>query len=277
VSIASPTPSPRPELKRRLRRGAYLLPSTFTVGNVLFGFYAMVCGLNNNFQRAALVVFLAAVTDSLDGRIARMTNTETEFGREFDSLADVITFGVTPALLTYLWGVKNLAPRAWLIPLVYVVATASRLARFNVQTKITDSRFFVGLPAPAAAGAICSLLFFAPNAAWRSWMEALVAAALLLIGFLMVSTFRYTSFKKLDLRQRWSYRVALPLAAIAVVVFTEPQATFLVIAFIYTLSGPLGSLRSRFRRRPPAAAATLPAAAPAAASAPTSPDEDPRP
>jgi CDP-diacylglycerol--serine O-phosphatidyltransferase len=253
----------RPKLSRRLRRGAYLLPSLFTIGNVLLGFYAIVCALVGNFQRAALVVFIAAITDSLDGAVARMTGTETEFGKEFDSLADVITFGVAPGLLAYLWGVRDLAPRAWLIPLFYVVATATRLARFNVQVKVADSRFFVGLPTPAAAGAICSLLFFAPNAAWRDWMEALVAVALLVVGMLMVSTFRYVSFKKLDLRQRWSYRVALPLAAVVVVVFTLPQATFLVIAVLYALSAPASFLVSRLRRRP---GATPPPAAPPAAT-----------
>jgi CDP-diacylglycerol--serine O-phosphatidyltransferase len=256
---AADVPSRQTRLSRRLRRGAYLLPSLFTIGNVLLGFYAIVCGLDGDFQRAALVVFVAAITDSLDGGIARMTGTATEFGKEFDSLADVITFGVTPALLAYLWGVKDLAPRAWLVPLFYVVATATRLARFNVQLKAADSRFFVGLPAPAAAGAICSLLFFAPDAAWRDWMEALAAAALMLIGALMVSTFRYHSAKKLDLRQRWSYRVALPLAAVVVVVFTLPQATFLVIFVLYTLSAPAGWLWSRLRRRPAGGPPSMPA------------------
>jgi CDP-diacylglycerol---serine O-phosphatidyltransferase len=246
---------PRSRLSPRLRRGAYLLPSLFTIGNVLLGFYAMICGLHNDFQRAALVVFIAAITDSLDGRIARMTGTETEFGREFDSLADVITFGVAPALLTYLWGLKDLTPRAWLLPLFYVVTTASRLARFNVQVKPADARYFVGLPAPAAAGAVCSLLFFAPNAAWRDWMEALVAVSLLLIGALMVSTFRYNSFKQLDLRRRWSYRVALPLAAIVGVVVYIPQATFLAIAVLYTLSAPASWVWARLRHRRPGASA----------------------
>lgn len=246
----------RPRLSRRLRRGAYLLPSLFTIGNVLLGFYAMILGLHGDFQAAALMVFVAAVTDSLDGRIARMTGTETEFGKEFDSLADVITFGVTPALLAYLWGIRDLAARAWLVPLFYVVATATRLARFNVQVKTIDSRYFVGLPAPAAAAAICSLLFFAPDPAWRDWLQALMLVSLLLIGALMVSTFRYYAFKKLKLRRRWSYRVALPLALIvAVVVYVVlylQQATFLAITVLYTLSAPAAFLWNRLPRRRPA-------------------------
>jgi CDP-diacylglycerol--serine O-phosphatidyltransferase len=268
----------RPKLSRRLRRGAYLLPSLFTIFNVLLGFYAIVCGLHGDFQRAALVVVVAAITDSLDGRIARMTGTETEFGKEFDSLADVITFGVTPALLAYQWGIEDLAPRAWLLPLFYVVTTASRLARFNVQqVKAADSRYFVGLPAPAAAIAICSLMFFAPDPVWRDWILGLMAASLVLIGALMVSTFRYTSFKKLDLRRRWSYRVALPLAAIVGVVVYLPQATFMAIAVLYTASGPASFLwnttRRLVRRRPAAqpAAILLPPGSPLAPLPPATP------
>jgi CDP-diacylglycerol---serine O-phosphatidyltransferase len=251
-------PLRRPALSRRLQRGAYLLPSLFTILNVLLGFYAVICGLQGDFPRAALLVFVAAVTDSLDGRIARMTGTETEFGKEFDSLADVITFGVTPALLAYLWGVRDLAPHAsaWLVPLFYVVTAASRLARFNVQQLKADSRFFVGLPVPAAAVAICSLLFFAPDPAWRDWILGAMVVSLLVIGALMVSTFRYYSFKKLDLRRRWSYRVALPLAAIVVVVVYALtsgqllwQAIFMLVALVYTLSGPATYLWHRLLRR----------------------------
>ncbi|HVT58757.1 MAG TPA: CDP-diacylglycerol--serine O-phosphatidyltransferase [Thermoanaerobaculia bacterium] len=256
----SPHEQPAAPMRRRLRRGAYLLPSLFTIGNILLGFYAIVCGLNGEFQKAALLVFIAGITDSLDGRIARLTGTESEFGKEFDSLADVITFGAVPALLTYLWGLRDLDARAWLVPLFYLVATATRLARFNVQVKAIDSRYFVGLPAPAAAGAICSLLFFAPDSTWRGWLQALAAAALLLIGVLMVSTFRYLSFKRLDLRRRWSYRAALPFAAIVLVIVRLPKATFLVIAFLYTLSAPVSWMwvRLRHRRLAPAEGAAAP-------------------
>ena len=249
--VAAETVS-RPRLRaarRQLRRGAYLLPSLFTIGNVLLGFYAIICGLDSEFKRASLLIFFAAILDSLDGRIARMTGTESEFGKEFDSLADVITFGVAPALLTYFWGVKDLARDAWLVPLFYVVCTATRLARFNVQVKAVDSRFFVGLPAPAGAGALCSLLFFVPDAAWRDWLEIVGAGALLLIGILMVSTFRYYSFKKFDLRRRWSYRSAAILAAIILTIVYIPRATFLVIAVSYALSAPLTYPFARLRHR----------------------------
>jgi len=259
-------PRPPREIPRRLRRGAYLLPSLFTIGNMLLGFYAIVLGLRDkDFRTAALLVFIAAILDTLDGRIARMTGTESEFGKEYDSLADVVTFGAAPALLTYLWGLRPFDRDAWLIPLFYMVCAATRLARFNVQTKVVDSRYFVGLPVPAAAGTICSILFFAPDSqlrdrdlpAWMQgridtlalqvWMQVLVAMALLLIGVLMVSTFRYYSFKKFDLRKRWSFRALIPIAAIILVVYYIPYAFFLALAVTYTLSGPLSWLLSRLR------------------------------
>jgi len=258
---------PPRQITRRLRRGAYLLPSLFTISNMLLGFYAIIIGLRKepDFRLAALLVFIAAIVDTLDGRIARMTGTESEFGREYDSLADVITFGAAPALLTYLWGLRPFDRDAWLIPLFYMVCAATRLARFNVQTKVVDSRYFVGLPVPAAAGTICSILFFAPKnpsgneslPVWMQswvdgetlhvWMQVLVSCALLLIGMLMVSTFRYVSFKKLDLRQRWSFRALIPVAGIILVVYYIPHAFFLAVAVVYTLSGPLGWVIGRLR------------------------------
>jgi CDP-diacylglycerol--serine O-phosphatidyltransferase len=247
---------PPRQIPRRLRRGAYLLPSLFTIGNMLLGFYAIVLGLRQEFRIAALLVFIAAILDTLDGRIARMTGTESEFGKEYDSLADVVTFGAAPALLTYLWGLRPFDRDAWLIPLFYMVCAATRLARFNVQTKITDSRYFVGLPVPAAAGMICSILFFTPDnhsgsEALRVWMQVLVATALLLIGVLMVSTFRYYSFKKFDLRKRWSFRALIPIAAIVLVMYYIPHAFFLLLALVYTLSGPLAWLIGRLHGNRP--------------------------
>jgi CDP-diacylglycerol---serine O-phosphatidyltransferase len=244
---------------RRVRRGAYLLPSLFTIGNMLLGFYAVICGYREgDFPKAAYLVFVAAFLDFMDGKIARMVGTESEFGKEYDSLADVITFGAVPALLTYLWGVKDLHRDAWLIPLFYMVCCATRLARFNVQTRVVDSRYFVGLPTPAAAGAVCSLLFFTPNGEWRVPMQVLVATALLLIGVLMVSTFRYASLKKVDLRKRWSFRALVPIVAVILVFFFLREAAFLALAVLYTLSGPVAHTYHRLRhgrsddRAPPA-------------------------
>ena len=236
--------------ERRRARRAYLLPSAFTIGNILLGFYAIVRGYRGDFQAASLLIFTAAVLDALDGRIARMTGTDSDFGREYDSLADVLTFGAAPALLAYLWGLEDYGRIGWLIPLYYLVCTATRLARFNVQTRVVDSRYFVGLPSPAAAGGLASILFFAPDVTWKAWSASLLLLALVCLGTLEVSTFRYRSPKQLDLRRPLSYRVVLPIAAVLLVVAYHPPAVFLAMAVIYSLSGPVAWLIGRLRSRP---------------------------
>jgi CDP-diacylglycerol--serine O-phosphatidyltransferase len=249
-------------VRRRLRRGTYLLPSVFTTGNILLGFYAVVLGTRDRFEDAAIAILIAGVLDALDGRIARLTGTESEFGKEFDSLADILTFGAAPALLAYLWGLDAYGRAGWLIPLYFLLCTAIRLARFNVQTRVVDSRSFVGLPSPAAAGAIMALLFSAPRPdIWRFWawwlsptlVEGVMIFALLVVGSLMISTFRYPSGKKIDLRERWSYRAFMTVAAFLLVLAYRPAAFLLTAALLYTLSGPAAWLWSRFRRRDEAA------------------------
>jgi CDP-diacylglycerol--serine O-phosphatidyltransferase len=261
--------------RRRLRRGAYLLPSLFTIGNMVLGFYAIVLayrgsqivyleGGDRYFARAALLIFIAAILDTLDGRIARMTGTDSEFGREYDSLADLFTFGAAPALLTFFWDLQGLGRVGWLVPLYYMVCTATRLARFNVQTKVVDTRYFVGLPSPAAAGAVCSLLFYVPSAdGLREIWTVFLLVTLVAVGTLEVSTFRYWSPKQIDLRKRWSYRAALPLALVVLVVVLEPKAVFLVIGAVYALSGPVMWLVGRLRRRGAAAEVEVPPGEPA--------------
>ena len=256
--------------RRRLRRGAYLLPSLFTLGNMLLGFYAVVLAYRGSrlldleagdalFGRAALLIFIAAILDTLDGRIARLTGTDSEFGREYDSLADLFTFGAAPAILTAFWDLQELGRLGWLVPFYYMVCTATRLARFNVQAKVADTRYFVGLPSPAAAGAVCSLLFYVPDAdGWRELWTGLLLVTLFAVGTLEVSTFRYWSPKQIDLRKRWSYRAALPLALIVLVVVFEPKAVFLVLGAVYALSGPVVWTVGRLRRKSGAAAGEPP-------------------
>jgi CDP-diacylglycerol--serine O-phosphatidyltransferase len=253
------TPMRGERMSRRVRRGAYLLPSLFTMGNMLFGFFAIIVGYREgDFAKAALMIVAAAFLDSIDGRIARLVGTESDFGKEYDSLADVITFGAAPAFLTYLWGLKDFHRDAWLICAFYMVCCATRLARFNVQTKTVDARWFVGLPTPAAAGTICSILFFTPEGDLRVWMQALVAACLLVIGALMVSTFRYTSFKKLDLRKQWSFRALIPIIAVVLMLYFLGAYALAVLMGMYTASGPVGYLVSRLRRRGPSPPAPEP-------------------
>jgi CDP-diacylglycerol---serine O-phosphatidyltransferase len=238
--------------RERARRRAYLLPSLFTIGNMLLGFYAIVLGLRDRFTPAALVIFVAAILDSLDGRIARMTGTESDFGREYDSLADLVTFGMAPALLAYLWGLQDFGRAGWLAPVFFLVCAATRLARFNVQTRKVDGRFFVGLPSPAAAGALASILFVVPSFDWKPWFNLLLMGALLALALLMVSTFRYPSFKQADLRRGWSYRVVLPIAAVVLLAAYHPPAFLVSASALYAASGPALWLRGKLRHPRPA-------------------------
>ena len=233
----------------RVRRGVYLLPSLFTFGNILLGFYACVLGLRGNFQTAAILIVIAGFLDTFDGRIARMTRTESDFGKEFDSLADVITFGVAPALLAHVWGLQHFGRLGWLVPIFYLLCAATRLARFNVQSRSVDSRFFVGLPTPPAAAATASIFYFLPASSVALWPDALMMGALILNGALMVSTFRYLSFKQFDLTRRWSYRNAVLLAVFLLLVVYNPPAVLFSAAVAYVLSGPVGWLVGRVLRR----------------------------
>ena len=249
--------APESRLLRHRRRAAFFLPSAFTIGNIFFGFFAVILALRGRFLWAAGCILIAAVVDNLDGRIARMTGTESDFGREFDSLADVITFGATPGLVAHLWGLSVWSRLGWLVPLYFVVCCATRLARFNVQTVRADKRYFVGLPCPAAGGGIACILIVAPQAEGRHWLLVGMAVALLLLGPLMVSTFRYWSFKSLDFRQPHSYRMALPLAAMILLLAFYPEAFLPVMAIAYALSGPALWLLNRAgigRPAPPAPA-----------------------
>ncbi len=241
------------KVRQRLRRGTYLLPSIFTMGNIMLGFAAIVRGLDGDFRDAAILILFAVVLDGLDGRIARLTGTESDFGKEFDSLADVISFGTAPALLAFLWGLQEYGRIGWLVPLYFLICTSIRLARFNVQTKKVDSKSFVGLPSPAAAGTVCWLLFLSGE--WfgeipPKWLEVVMLLSLVVVGSLMVSTFRYPSLKKIDLRQRVSYRVALLVAAGILVLAVRPAVFLLSASLIYTLAGPWGFVAGRLRRRP---------------------------
>ncbi|MCH9647927.1 MAG: CDP-diacylglycerol--serine O-phosphatidyltransferase [Deltaproteobacteria bacterium] len=247
-------PQRRP-FRGRLRRGIFILPSLFTTGNILLGFYAIILAYRGRFSDAALLIFLAAIIDTLDGRIARMTGTDSEFGREYDSLADLLTFGVAPPLMAFFWGLEDFSRIGWLIPLFFTICTATRLARFNIQTSSIDSRFFVGMPAPAAASSFCAILYTVPQrsdftAPWQAVLSAITMAALILLGSLMVSTFRYRSFKQIDLRKRWSYRALLPICTLVLVIALRPEAFFLAIGVLYTASAPIAWLMGRLKRTP---------------------------
>ncbi len=249
--------------RRPLRAGAYLIPSLFTTANMLLGFYALLAGLEGQFRAAVLMIFAAAVLDTLDGRLARLTGTASPFGREYDSLADLVSFGLAPALLCYLWGLDELGRVGFAAPAVYLLCSAARLARFNVSPRTSDPAYFIGLPAPAAAGAIGSILFFVDARGDSFVLQLAVLGALVVVGLLSVSTFRYLSFKELDFRRRRGFRVVVVIAAIVVLALIHIGLFFLVGAASYALSGPTAWLGKRLRlRRRAARTRAKPAAGP---------------
>lgn len=238
--------------RRRFRRGVYLLPSVFTLGNMFCGYICIVYSIRGDFETAAPFIAFSVVLDMLDGRIARLTGSTSAFGLEFDSLADVVSFGVAPAILTVSWGLTPLGRLGWAAGFIFVTAGAIRLARFNIQTS-TDKRYFVGMPIPAAASVPASTVYLYP-AGLDQVATALPALALMIVpAVLMVSTIRFRSFKSIDLRWRRSSRVLLLLALFLVAVATHPRWTLLALAYTYLLSAFAAMAVARVRKRPGAA------------------------
>lgn len=242
----------------KARRGIYLLPNLFTTAGLFAGFYGIVAAINEDYTFAAMAIFIAMVMDGIDGRVARLTNTQSEFGVQYDSLTDMVCFGLAPALIMYQWALRDLAAfgwfwakMGWLTAFVYAAAGALRLARFNAQVGVADKRYFQGLPSPSAAAVVAGLVWVGAalevdgaNFAWVGMVLTLFA------GLLMVSNFRYYSFKELDFRNRVPF-VAL-LLAVLILVFTAldtPKVLFLGF-LTYALSGPAITLwRLRQHRR----------------------------
>jgi CDP-diacylglycerol--serine O-phosphatidyltransferase len=234
--------------KRRLRRGIYLLPTTFTVGNLFCGFFSLVLASQGKYELAAIVIIVAGILDGLDGWIARLTGTTSEFGVQFDSLADIVSFGIAPAFLAYHWALLPLRRVGWLIAFLYVVCAAMRLARYNLQVGISDKRYFVGLPSPSAAGMIACAAFAFPLRSAERWVSILVGVLVVGVAGLMISRFRYRSFKNLDLRHRRPYIYALAIAGALVFVFSHPKGALMTLAALYVASAPTAYLWSVLRR-----------------------------
>ncbi len=237
--------------QQRFRRGMYLLPTLFTLGNMFCGYASVVHAMRRDFETAALLIGVAMVLDTLDGFIARLTNSATAFGLEFDSLADVISFGLAPAILAFSWGLWPLKRLGWAAGFLYVTAAAMRLARFNIQsTAVADKRYFVGLPSPAAAGVTAATVYLYP---WglNDYRSALPALAIVLLpGLLMVSTVRFRSVKAIDVGWRRSYLALLLGAAVLALIAAEPRVALVVLAYAYLGSAFIGLAWSRLRRRP---------------------------
>jgi CDP-diacylglycerol---serine O-phosphatidyltransferase len=244
------------------RRGIYLLPNLFTTGALFAGFYAIVAAIDGNYERAGVAVFVAMVFDGLDGRVARWTSTESAFGKEYDSLSDMVSFGVAPAIVAYQWGVARITEygviwgrTGWLSAFFFAVAAALRLARFNTRAA-ADKRFFEGLPSPSAAAIVAAFVWFSSE--WREpgLIGLIVAFAVTMVaGALMVSRFRYYSFKDINLGGHIPFRyfVLVPLGF--VLIAAKPPVMLFVLFGTYALSGPLWWLTQRMRRKSPGAAA----------------------
>jgi CDP-diacylglycerol--serine O-phosphatidyltransferase len=238
------------------RNGIYLLPNLLTTGGLFAGFYSIVAAIDGNFHAAAWAIFAAMVIDGLDGRIARLTSTASEFGKEFDSLADMVSFGIAPAIVTYQWGVERLAEYGavwgrlgWLAAFLYAAAAAFRLARFNTNAAWLDNRYFQGLASPAAAAGVASMVWVSTEYGIDG-LVALVAGITItaVAGLLMMSRFAYLSFK--DIRPGYRLRFArlLLIPLVIIVVAVEPPITIFVLFTVYAFSGPVYWLWRRHRR-----------------------------
>jgi CDP-diacylglycerol---serine O-phosphatidyltransferase len=236
---------------RKVRhRGVYLLPNLFTTANLFAGFYAIINAMNGNFYVAAAAVFVAMVLDSLDGRVARLTNTQSAFGAEYDSLSDMVAFGVAPALLAFEWALGSMGKVGWMVAFIYVAGAALRLARFNTQIGTTDKRFFIGLASPAAAGVVAGTVWaFSDFGIKGSNMAFGVALLVAAAGMLMVSNIKYYSFKDLDLKGRVPFVAILAVVLLFAVVFSDPPRILLIIFLAYAASGPLQYLLQLRRRK----------------------------
>jgi CDP-diacylglycerol--serine O-phosphatidyltransferase len=226
------------------RRGLYLLPNLLTTGAMFAGFYAIVAGINGNFEAAAIAIFIAMILDGMDGRVARLTNTQSDFGVQYDSLSDMVSFGLAPALVIYQWSLSGLGKLGWLGAFVYAAAAALRLARFNTQASTADKRYFQGLPSPSAAALIAGTVwcgeYFSIDGVASFTLFAFPAT--MVAGILMVSNIRYHSFKRFDLKGRKPFVAGLVIVMIFVLIASEPPLVLFLLALIYAVSGPVLTL-----------------------------------
>jgi CDP-diacylglycerol--serine O-phosphatidyltransferase len=231
------------------RKGIYILPNLFTTAGLFAGFFAIVQAAVGHFDYAAVAIFVAMAMDTLDGRVARITSTASDFGKEYDSLADVIAFGLAPALVIYEWGLNAVGRPGWLIAFIFVAAAALRLARFNVQ-QTHDSRYFQGLPCPMAAGVVAAAIWVADTHAMQGdWANVVGMLGMLMLALAMVSTLPYRSFKDLDVRDRVPFTGLLLVVFVFVLISFDPPWVMFLITGIYFLSGPFLWLFPRVRNR----------------------------
>ena len=230
------------ELREKRGRGIFLLPALLTIGNLFSGFYALLLTLDQRYTEAAYAIFVAMIMDMLDGRVARLVKATSQFGVEFDSLADVVSFCAAPAFLLYAFALADMPRAAWFGTALFVICGALRLARFNVQTGTVDKRFFVGLPTPAGAAVVVSTVILLNGVELSRWELVAIAVESYVVALLMVSTFRYWSFKDIEFARRRPVQTLL-VAILAIMIVATNHEWFLFLGFLgYALSGPLGRL-----------------------------------
>ncbi len=225
--------------KKVTHKGVFLLPNLLTTGALFSGFYAIIAAIQLQFEPAAIAMFAAMVLDGMDGRVARLTNTSSEFGVQYDSLSDLVSFGVAPSLLLFNWALVQLGKFGWAVSFAYIACAALRLARFNAQAKVTDKRFFIGLASPAAAALIASMVWVGHDAEPGKIFAYFTAVVALGVALLMVSNVRYQSFKGVDLKSRVPFVFILALVLLFTVITIDPPKVLLLMACLYAFSGPL--------------------------------------
>ncbi len=221
------------------RRGIYLLPNLFTTAALFFGFYAIVQAMNGRFETSAIAVFIAMVLDGLDGRVARLTHTQSEFGAQYDSLSDMVSFGAAPALIMYEWALKDLGKLGWIAAFVYCVGAALRLARFNTNIDVIDKRYFQGLPSPMAAALLAGLVWVFDDLGIdrELWLNVIAWIFTMYAGITMVANVPFYSFKEINMKRAVPFWVVAVFAAGLAVVSLKPSIVLFLLVFVYAVSG----------------------------------------
>jgi len=221
-------------------KAIYLLPNLFTTAALFCGFYAVVAGMHGQFEAAATAIFIAMILDGFDGRVARLIHGESEFGAQYDSMSDLVAFGVAPALVSLSWALSDLGKVGWMAAFIYLAGAALRLARFNAMIGVTDKKYFIGLASPPAAALVAGLVWLcAQEGISSSAMTWFGAITVVCAGLLMVSNFKYYSFKNFDIKGRVPFVALLAIVVVFSIVFIDPARILFGLAFIYALSGPV--------------------------------------
>lgn len=231
--------------KTKLGRGIYLLPNLFTTASLFSGFYAIVAAMNGHFDNAAVAIFISMILDGLDGRVARMTNTQSAFGAEYDSLVDMVAFGVAPALVAFTMNLQTLGNVGWIATFIYVAGAALRLARFNTQMDVVDKKYFIGLPSPSAAAIVAGFVWATHGYEQSMALTLLTMVVVACSGVLMVSNVKYYSFKEFDMKKSVPFTALLVMVLVFAVIALEPSLVLFGAFMIYVLSGPVNAVLKR--------------------------------